>query len=492
MIAIQAKKHDNFSVEFKFGFNCTIDGVADDFAVNAWIFVPNSLDITPENYGKDQFYRDIKSNVRLITPSFSLEELAKETSLPLMSLKSALAGVVASPSDSSSIDTYEYHLKMFAAIYKSALRNQAKALMNSVSLLEASEQVDDYVVNSRKVLLLFRELYEQIKSEEVVDRVRTCFQMCNEFMAHVLEVRTLNLIKTIDASHDSQACEAIRKKLTDLLLQESAYRKQCGYALISGNPKQDRRLVHHFSMLKKYIESELYIRLDKKKDGVALQQIYYSLAAGFAMVFATAVSWYYQERYGSVTWPLFVVLVISYMLKDRIKDLLRYYFAHKLGNKYYDKKAQIAIGKTKVGAMKEGFDFISDTKLPKEVRSMRDNASFVEGESSIFEEKIMLYRQRIVLDDKALVIDNQYRREGVNEILRLHLYRFTHKMDNPLMSVDQMHEDGRVESLNVQKVYYINVVFQLVHDGAVQYKHFRIGMSRDGIFEVEPISPCSK
>ena len=33
-----------------------------------------------------------------------------------------------------------------------------------------------------------------------------------------------------------------------------------------------------------------------------------------------------------------IVLVISYMLKDRIKDLLRYYFAHKLGNKYYDKK----------------------------------------------------------------------------------------------------------------------------------------------------------
>ena len=55
MISIQAKKHDNFSVEFKFGFNCTPDGVKDDFAVNAWIFVPNSLDITPENYGKNQF-----------------------------------------------------------------------------------------------------------------------------------------------------------------------------------------------------------------------------------------------------------------------------------------------------------------------------------------------------------------------------------------------------------------------------------------------------
>ena len=62
MISIEAKKHDNFSVEFKFGFNCVHDGVKDDFAVNAWIYVPNSLDINPENYGKEQFYRDIKSN----------------------------------------------------------------------------------------------------------------------------------------------------------------------------------------------------------------------------------------------------------------------------------------------------------------------------------------------------------------------------------------------------------------------------------------------
>ena len=58
MISIKAKKHDNFSVEFKFGFDCSMDGVRDDFSVNAWMFVPNSLDINPEIYGKKQFYRD--------------------------------------------------------------------------------------------------------------------------------------------------------------------------------------------------------------------------------------------------------------------------------------------------------------------------------------------------------------------------------------------------------------------------------------------------
>ncbi len=485
MISIQAKKHDNFSVEFKFGFNCTIDGVADDFTVNAWIFVPNSLDINPENYGKNQFYRDIKSNVRLITPVFSLRELAKETALPLNSVTSAINAVVASPTDSN-IDTYEYHLKMFAAIFKSALRDQAKNLMCSCSLPDATDLVVDYASSSRKVLVRFRELYRLIDIPEVPDRVKSSFRMCDEFMTHVLDVRTMRLIKIIESS-DAEVSGPMKKILVDLLCEERTYRRAVDYKMVKGDTKQDRELVHHFGMLKKFIESELYIKLDKKKDGVAVQQIYYSLAAGVAMVFATAVSWHYQQRYGSVTLPLFVALVISYMLKDRIKDLLRYYFAHKLGNKYYDKKALISIGKTKVGSIKEGFDFISEKKIPSEVKTLRENSSFVDGESGIFEEKILLYRQRLTLDENALAVKDQYPREGVNEILRLHLNRFTHKMDNPQVNVDTMDEDGNVSQFKVQKIYYVNIVFQLVHDGAVEYRQFRISMSREGVLDVEKI-----
>ena len=485
MISIQAKKHDNFSVEFKFGFNCTIDGVADDFAVNAWIFVPNSLDITPENYGKNQFYRDIKSNVRLITPVYPLHELAKETSMPMMSLTTALKDLVAAPSDSSVIDTYEYHLKMYAAIFKSALRDLTKSLMCTSSLLDASELVDGYVADSRKVLCRFRKLYQLIDLPEIPEKLKRSFKMCDEFMTHVLDVRTMHLIKLVDSSANVQKSAPLRQKFTDLLVQEHAYRKEVGYDMLTGDLKKDNELVHHYGMLKKYIESELYIRLDKKKDGVALQQIYYSLAAGVAMVFATAVSWHSQQKYGSVTWPLFVALVVSYMLKDRIKDLLRFYFAHKLDNKYYDKKAPIAIGKTKVGKIKEGFDFISASKLPDEVKAMREKSSFVEGESSIYDEKVLLYRQRVVLDEKSLAVKDQYPREGVNEILRLHLNRFTHKMDNPHMVVDTMDDDGNIMSLDVQKVYYINVVFQLVHDTKIKYHQFRIGMTREGVVDIE-------
>lgn len=486
MISIQAKKHDNFSVEFKFGYNCIEDGVKDKFSVNAWIFVPNSLDINPENYGKKQFYRDIKSNIRLITPVYLLRDIALDTSMPLKSLKKALENVVSNPS-TTSLNAYEYHLKMFAAIFKSALRDQAAHLGAVRSLDTAEYLVEDYVDNANLVLRKFRSLYQIIDVPTVAPKTRSYFRLCDEFMSHVVELRTIRLIKLLDCSMNIDAISRIRKRFETLIFDERKYMQTMGYGLLTGEPEHDRQLVFHHGMLKKFIESELYISLDKKKDGVAVEQLYYSIAAGVAMIFATGVAWQTQVKYGNITWPLFVALVISYMLKDRIKDLLRYYFAHKLGDKYFDKKATVAIGDKKVGVIKEGFDFISRSKTPDVVLNMREHSSSVEDESRIFEEKILLYRKHVEISDSALAQVDDYPMKGVNEILRLHLNRFTHKMDNPEVPIDSFDADGKLFTAPIQKIYYVNIVFQLQHDNDIQYHHFRITMTRTGVQAIDKI-----
>ena len=484
MISIQAKKHDNFSVEFKFGFNCTEDGIKDRFSVNAWMFVPNSLDINPENYGKKQFYRDIKSNIRLITPVYLLRDIAQDSSHPLTCLRKALERVVSNP-QASDIESYEYHLKMFAAIFKSALRDHASHLRTVHSLESAEYLVSDYVDSAKAVLQKFRALYQIIDVPTVSDKIRRYFRLSDEFMSHMVELRTIRLIKMLDAHNGKYA--NIRNCFAGLIRDERAYKSKVGYAELNGNPMHDRQLVYHHGMLKKFIESELYINLDKKKDGVAVEQIYYSIAAGVAMIFATAVAWHTQVKYGNITWPLFIALVVSYMLKDRIKDLLRYYFAHRLGDKYFDKKATVVIGSNKVGLIKEGFDFISKSKTPAVVMDMRDKVSSVEDESRIFEEKILLYRKHVIIDDAALANTDEYPMKGINEIMRLHLTRFTQKMDNPEVPVDTFDENGNVSTVSIPKIYFINIIFQLQHDGAVEYHHFRISMTRNGVQEIDKI-----
>ena len=487
MISITAKKHDNFSVEFKCGFNCTDDRERDDFSVNAWVFVPNSLDINPENYGKQQFYRDIKSNIRLITPMYLIREIADEASLPLTSLKSAMEDVVASP-NTANMDSYEYHLKMFAAIFRSAVRNHASHIHATKTLVASSYLIEDYISYSILAVTKFRELYRIVDVPNVPDKVRGYFRMCDEFVGHSLDLQTIGLIKLMDSSSESHDLAPLRAQLAAIVADERKYKHSVDYGLLNGEGVHDRRLIYHRGMLKKFVESELFIHLSKKKDGVAIEQMYYSIAAGIAMIFATGVAWIIQLKYGNITWPLFVALVVSYMMKDRIKELMRYYFAHKLGNKYYDKKASITIGKTWVGKIKEGFDFISLKNTPEEVLRRREMASFVEDESRIFEEKVMLYRKHLTIDSKALSSVDNYPMSGINDIMRLHLTRFTHKMDNPKIDIDTLDADGGLKSMSVRKTYYINVVFQLKHDEQTKFQHFRIVMSRDGVIEINEIT----
>lgn len=478
MISIHAKKHDNFSVEFKFGFSCHEDGVTDQFSVNTWVFVPNSLDINPENYGKKQFYRDIKSNVRLITPVYLLRDIAKDSSLPLTSLRKALEQVVIS-STPSDLDAYEYHLKMFAAIFKSAVRDQSRYLCKVRSLESSSYLVEDYVSAIKDILRKFRSLYVIIDVPTVSEKTRSHFRLCDEFISHVVSYQTMRVIKAVEGD---------KKLLVDLVMAERDYKSEQDYAVVTDNQESNKLLVYHRGLMKKYIESDLYIRLNKKKDGVAVEQLYYSIAAGVAMIFATGVAWIIQMKYGNITWPLFVALVISYMMKDRIKELMRYYFAHKLGNKYYDKKANITIGDRKVGVIKEGFDFISESRLPSQVLKMREDSTPMIDETRIFEEKIMLYRKNVTIDDKALAENGEYPVNGINEIMRLHLNRFTQKMDNPEIPVDKINEDGSVKTIYIKKVYYVNIVFQFKHDDEhSQYHHFRIEMTRNGVSKVEKL-----
>lgn len=357
-------------------------------------------------------------------------------------------------------------------------------MQSAGSLDKAVYLVEDYVDNAGLALQNFRSLYRIIDVPTVSEKTRGLFNLCDEFMSHIVELRTIRLIRNIDGYPKSETCSYIRDRFTQFLAGEYAYKKSKGYGVMNSDPKHDRELVYHRGMLKKFIESELYIRLNKKKDGVAVEQIYYSIAAGAAMIFATAAAWITQVKYGNITWPLFIVLVVSYMLKDRIKDLLRYYFAHKLGNKYYDNKASVTIGKNRVGEIKEGFDFISRSRTPEEVRKLRDDAATVEDESRIFEEKVLLYRKRVTIDEEALSGNDGYPMHGINEILRLHLHRFTHKMDNPVVPIDSMSEDGTITSFDVEKIYYIHIIFQLQHDGERKYHHFCISMTRDGVLDI--------
>ncbi len=480
MISIKANKHDDHSVEFKLGFSGADErGKQGDYAVNTWIFIPGSLDIDPETYGKDQFYRDIKSNVRLITPVFSLEEIAKADSLPLKHLTDAVNRLSGDRSKAVA-DSYEYSIKMFAAIYKSAMREHSIKIIKTTDPVEAGELCGFMASHARKILDSYRALYGVISGVDMDPKLRNFFLLGDEYMSRQTDYRCFKIFRQARFPKSASAT------LETLLNEEREHKIQMGFETFStSDRKVNSRLVHHYGMLKKFIESELYIKLKKKRDGFAVEQLYYSIAAGLAMIFATAVAWLFQVRFGNITWPLFIVLVISYMMKDRIKELTRYWFAHKRLNRYFDHKAHIRIQNQDIGVIKEGVDFISENHIPKEVRDLRLANASIPEEDSIFEERVLLYRNSVHIDHGKLHEIASYPVNGVNQILRLHVNRFTLKMDNPEIPVEVREPSGESSIINVWKYYNIHVVMQLTEGERSTYRHFCLKMTRNGIINVK-------
>lgn len=486
MIDIMTKIHDKFSIEFKVGFVTRRKLRHNDFSVYMWIFVPNALDINPTTYSKSDFYRDVKSNVRLITPRFLLRDIVGGEAIPLTKLREAMERMASDPTRTA-IAEYEAQIKIFSAIVKSALREDVNHICTSHQREEDIPFLcDEYANNVDNILSAYRSLRNIINTPTVDDRVMECFHYGDEFMSYMFNQYTFRLLQRLNRDKTTYARHT--ERLSSMIRSEQEYRDKMDYLSVRRDDSlENRDLIYSHGVLKKYVESSLYLRVPKKRDGVMIEQIYMSIAAGLSMIFATIMSFYFQQRFGNFTWPFFLVLVISYMGKDRIKELARYYFAHRKGSKYFDNKAKISVGEHNIGWIKEGVDFLQRNKIPQEVVKLREKHLITPAERHITDDKVLLYRKWVHIDREKLIANSVYHTDGINDIIRLNVNSFIHKMDNPYVPLHILDDDNNLSRVECKKVYFINIVMQYQYDDRTDYKRFRVSLSREGIESIKEI-----
>mgnify|MGYP000858766970 CR=1 FL=1 len=483
MIEESVKIHDKFSLEIKLGFHARKKKEISEFACNTWFFIPNSLDINAATYQKADFYRDIKSNIRLITPLFLLRDIADRNIPPFSLLEQSFQEMASSPLRSK-IAAYEYQIRMFLSILKSSLRNEINHILANKVPADTSYLIATFVENCEKISANYRSLRRVINVPTVSEEVMNYYFFGDEFISNLFEQHTFRFISDLAKAYLSD--EVSVHQLRNLINREIEYKKENGYPIFLKNKtKHNRELFFRLGLLKKYAENELFLQVDKKRDGVLAEQVYFSLAAGLSMIFATAVAFSFQQHYGNLTMPLFVSLVISYMLKDRIKELARYYFAHKLGRRYFDRKTDIRLNENDIGWSKEAMDFIPESKVPFEAMKLRARSAILEANNRNNTEKIILYRKLLSLNRKNLDKGSRFSTAGVNEIIRISFIGFSPKMDDPVVPLFLPDTTKETEILKVEKIYYVNLILQLKCDDQFEYKRYRISINRKGIREVE-------
>lgn len=480
MINTRVKVHDQFSVEFKIGSVITDKKRdANKFKINTWIFLPNGLDINKTTYTKEQFYSDIKSNVRLITPIYTLPEILMDDRGPFPRMQKAYEKLLSEYKESNE-ESFVYQEKMLICIVKSALREIFLKIIKEKNADSLISMIKGYAYSVKAITERFRTFRDEfMKNEQISEKLHEYFLFGDEYMSYIVEQTSFELMRLL---RNNARYEEIKNCLIEIVNREIANKKAMNYTFPEENNEEKNSLVLiKRSLLKKFVESDLYLQRVKKKDGAFAREFYYSLAAGLAMIFTTIISFAATLKYGNFTSTLFVVLVISYMFKDRIKEFSRTYFSHRLDKKYFDHKWEVSIRNQPIGSIKEAFDFVKESQIPQEIINLRNKSSLVQAENEVYDEKVILYRKRVSLSKDDLEKYKEYRLSGINDIIRLNLTSFTKKMDNPSTYMYLPKDEEGYQSIRARRVYALYFILECQSDDDVYYKKYRVLFNRTGI-----------
>lgn len=486
MIELRGHIHDRYTLEFKLGFLKSHSRPGrTEYVMDTWMFFPDALYLNAQTYPKETFYRDLRTMTRLITPRFTLQQIANADNLPLSRLKK-WCQLMAEKDTPRHRQMYEHQVKIFCCIVRSALRDYVEKLTSLRDEDKLQARVAEMVRAVSLIVSGYRGMEAECGMREMAEDMLGCYRQGDEYLCRVVGSQYFDLMNAVRRHVSAEAYDRICRPMGEYIDGEAEYQQRMGYLLPdAGNDAQNRHFIHRAGQLKKYVESDLWLLAPQRSNTFLWQQLFFMLAAGVSMVFATVVSFSFQQTFGNFTLPLFIALVISYMFKDRMKSLGQAWFANKAGSILYDYKTRIAMGDVNIGWNKTGFDYVSTSKLPDEVRRLRGRVLTLPHGSSPLRERIMLYRQHLTLDGNRLSQMSHYPLEGVNQILRINLREYLRRMDSSQVPVYIQHDGTCHTEVQAEKVYYVYYIMRIRYHGTTSYRRFRLTLTRRGAQKIE-------
>ena len=487
MIEETIKIHDKFQFEIKLGYKLNPDQKVTSYNIETYLFFPGSLGVNRITYTKEDFYNDIQIYIRFKTPAVLLKEITSGGSDYFTKLKATFHRLVKHQNQSTLMD-FEYQLKLFCSILKSSLRDHINFLFHKRKTADITSLVKSYSGYINKITARFRELRKIINVPVISDKVFAIYLFGDEYISHLVESYTYELLEMIKRI-DLKGKNSIIRELLGLIKNELHYRKVNQYRSIPSLKGNNEELIFRKSVLKKFIESILFLKTRTEREGKLLEQFTFSLASGLAMIFATGIAFYSQHKYGGFTLPVFIILIISYIFKDRFKELIRTFLSSRIHNHLYDHKMNIFVQpKNRIGICRESFYFMHEKKIPAQIRKLRNRDHITEIENGWMGEKIILHRKNIKLFSKKISrIYTGFPIEFINDIMRFNVSKFLNKMDNPEKEI-YLPAGSSYKKICGERVYHLNMVIKYSLKNRFLYKRFRIILNRNGIKKIEKVS----
>jgi len=423
-----------------------------------YLFVPSELQINPQTYSKEDFYKDETNFIRFKTPEFRLSELYSLENIysPLNRVLNFLSGKI----DEKAIEEIRDEVKLFGNIFRSALRKSTLAVValmrgeTKAQFLEEGEKLlEDVVFLKEKYRVILDKALEFMHLAQLTPD----FRYVDEFISNTAEFYLIDLLKELRSSKEA-GFELFELKVGAALKEEKEYRNRHyteSHRGLNGKIHEDNELIlYRQGLLKKFVQDALLLASDR----IALVQRYShfagAVAAGIAMFVYIGFFVWNSRSIAINSVPFLVLTVFLYVLKDRLKEGLRTLFFQRAGLWFPDYTTEIFTPNRllKLGKLKE----------------------------------VIYYKKEVILH--RLPERRESRRKALNNIFRFNIHSFIQKANNPWRSFLALnYETMELKVERVPKVYHINIIIKTSVEEKSDIKKFRLILDKSGIKRVDQV-----
>lgn len=456
-----------------------------------YIFIPNSLQINPETYSKQQFHLDETNLIRYKTPVMSLSDLVNPdfSTSPLTRLQKNITHSNANHCDV--IDSDE--LKLFGAIFRGTIRERIHQIIKSIKTEESGKVINSIGCLCSEiagVCYTFRQLYKNADPYSTSSELIRYFKYIDEFISIVIDEFLVILLKeyrTLD--HNDKHAEAM---IAQCIIKEKLYRKRhhMGPKISQGHFFANESILYRQGLLHRFVLECLTLKHIRVSSAEKHRNILGSIAAGVAMlVYLTLFAWNASSLVIN-SFSFIMLAAFFYILKDRIKEGFKTLYSRKAHHWFPDYSTEIMSFKGfKVGKLKENFAFIDSSELPLGFLKIRNHDFHEELQALHRDETIIQYKREMRLT--APSHHHGERRRSITTNFRLNIHHFLQKASNPFqtnLSFDPYTQE--ISKKLLPKVYHLNLIIKnsfLKEDlnPKIEIKTYSVIVDKNGIKRVE-------
>ena len=205
------------------------------------------------------------------------------------------------------------------------------------------------------------------------------------------------------------------------------------------------------------------------------------------MALALSAAFFANRLFASYSMPWVLMIIIAYILKDRIKEILRSIAERVLPRIVSDRSQKLVDQKTsqKVGVIRETVDYCRENDIPKEVAEKRTSVENPLREMLPPENVIRLRTWMRIATRKIRTV--HARAQAITSIQRLCTDPWLIGMDEPTSMVPKV-ENGKVTKVIASRVYHVYLIVMITgknQDESPRVFQKRIVVDREGIVRIE-------